>query len=93
MLQRGKRGEIAALDSLRSPNRRESQVERAVLKRIVVFGDRSAQVSRGPITGERVVVCTLQRKGGGMSVRLRRSRKSPAEDLPMSARREEGKPR
>jgi hypothetical protein len=91
VLQRGKRGEIATLDSLRSPDRRETQVERAVFERIVVVRERSAQVSRKRITRERVVACTLHRNAASMTVSLRCGREPRAKGLPLSSRWEEKK--
>ena len=91
VLPRGKRGEIATLDGLRSPDRRETQVERAVFERIVVVGERSAQVSRKRISRERVVACTLHRNAASMTVSLRCGCEPRARGLPMSSRREERK--
>ena len=79
------------LDSLRSPDRRETQVERAVFERIVVVGERSAQVSRKRITRERVVACTLHRNAASMTVSLRCRRELRTNGLPMSSRWEERK--
>jgi hypothetical protein len=91
VLQRGKRGEIASLGSLRSPSRRETQVERAVLERIVVVGERSAQVSRVGIARERLVACTLHRNAASMTVSLRCRPEPRAKGLAMSSRWEERK--